>query len=281
MNIVLVCINNFQEHILTNIKQLIRLNHKKIFIITNKQFFDCFSLYIENIILIAYDNLYDSFNFSEESSLDNSFRGGFWKLTSQRFFVIYEFMKKYNINNVLHIENDVLIYYNSDELEKYIDKKYMYIPFDSYYRNIASIVFFSDINIFKQILDYYDFNKNDMENFALINKKTGLIKHFPIFKQEYANNDEELFISSNSNIFPFIFDAAAIGQYLGGVDPRNINGNTEGFVNETCVIKYNKYNFLFKIIDGIKKPYIIIDNKEIPIFNLHIHCKNLQKYIIE
>jgi hypothetical protein len=42
MNIVLVCINNFQEYILDNIKQLIRLNHDNIYILTNKAFFPKF-----------------------------------------------------------------------------------------------------------------------------------------------------------------------------------------------------------------------------------------------
>jgi hypothetical protein len=42
--------------------------------------------------------------------LNKSFRNGFWVNTSKRFFAIYEVMKKYNINHVLHIENDVLLY---------------------------------------------------------------------------------------------------------------------------------------------------------------------------
>jgi len=141
-------------------------------------------------------------------------------------------------------------------------------------------MYIPNVNVFKQILDNYNFNINDMENFAYIKQKTGLIENFPIFKKEYAVNKEELFVSYNSEKFPFIFDAAAIGQYLGGVDPRNMPGDTSGFVNETCVIKYNKYKFAFKDFDdGIKKPYIIINNDIIPIFNLHIHSKNLKKFI--
>ena len=69
------------------------------------------------------------------------------------------------------------------------------------------------------------------------------------------------------------------GQYLGGVDPRNIAGDTTGFINETCVIKYNNYEIWFEHLDNIKKPFIKINNKQIPIFNLHIHCKNLSKFV--
>ena len=280
MNIVLTCLNNFQDYILTNIDQLIKLGNKNIYVITNTHLLEYFNYYKGNITLINADTLPDSYNFSSTSSLDNNFRGGFWKLTSQRFFAVYEFMHKYNVENVIHIENDVLLYYNCDELIPLLNKNVCYLPFDTYNRNIASIMYIPNVSIFKTILDNYNFNINDMENFSYIKQKTGLIENFPIFKKEYATNNEELFVSNNSEIFSFIFDAAAIGQYLGGVDPRNMPGDTSGFVNETCVIKYNKYKFAFKDSDnGIKQPFLIINNNIIPIFNLHIHSKKLKKFI--
>ena len=262
MNIILTCLINFQEYILINIDQLIKLGHKNIYVITNNNLIPHFEEFKKHINIINADEFVDSYNFNSKSLLDDKFRCGFWKLTSQRFFVIYEFMLKYNITNVIHLENDVLIYYNCNQLENYINKNYMYIPFDTYTRNIASIVYIPDANLFKKILDKYNFNMNDMENFASISKETGLIQKFPIFNKEYIDNDEQLFVSSNSDKIPFIFDAAAIGQYLGGVDPRNISGNTEGFINETCVIKYNKYKILFKNCDGLKKPFIVINGNE-------------------
>jgi hypothetical protein len=279
MNIILTCIKNFQEYILINIEQLIKLNHKNIYVITNRELFIYFNKYISNINLIDVNDLTENYNFDLNTTLDKNFRNGFWFLTSLRFFYIYELINKYNLEDVFHLENDVLIYYNFNEIINYINKNFMYIPFDSYKRNIASIIYIPDKKIFKNILDNYNFQINDMENFSYIKNKTGLIQNFPIFIKNINLTEEQKFVSENSEIFPFIFDAAAIGQYLGGVDPRNITGNTEGFVNETCVIKYNNYKFLFKQIDNIKKPFIIIENKEIPIFNLHIHSKNLSKFI--
>ena len=279
MNIVLTCLNNFQEYILINIEQLIKLGHQNIYVIANSHLLDNFDEYKSKITLIDADGLDDSYNFNSSSSLNSTFRNGFWKLTSLRFFYIYEFMKKYSVSNVIHLENDVLVYYNCDELSLLLNKNYMYIPFDTYKRNIASIMYIPDESIFKKVLDDYDFNKNDMENFSNIKQKKGLIQNFPIFIKEFTTTEEEKFVSTNSEVFPYIFDAAAMGQYLGGVDPRNTTGDTIGFVNETCVIKYNNYTFLFKEIDGIKRPHLIILNKEIPIFNLHIHSKALDKFV--
>ena len=280
MNIVLVCINNYQEYILNNIKQLITLGHYNIFVIIDSQMFPHFNEYNSKIKLIDINELNDdTHNFSVNSCLDRSFRNGFWHLTSLRFFYIYEFMKKYNVDNVIHLENDVPIYYNCNELNDYIDQNFMYIPFDSYKRNIASIMYIPNKEIFKIILDNYDFNKNDMDNFTNIKQKTKLIKNFPIFIKNKNLSDEQNFVSENSDTFPFIFDAAAIGQYLGGVDPRNDPSDTKGFINETCVIKYNKYKIWFEEINKIKKPFIQIEDKKIPIFNLHIHSKKLIDFI--
>jgi len=280
MNIILTSIKNFQEYILDNIQQLIKLKHNNIYVITESDFFDKFINFKDKIILIDKNQLIDSSNYISKTTLDKNFRNGFWYLTSQRFFYIYECMKKYNIDNVIHIENDVLLYYNIDNIINKLNNKYLYIPFDSFTRNIASIVYIPNYNIFKTILDLYDYKLNDMYNFMNIKNKTGLIQNFPIFPYEYAKNLEEKFVSDNFNNLHFIFDAASIGQYLGGVDPMNDSKNTVGFINETCVIKYNKYIFEWKIIDNIKKPFLIINNKEYPIFNLHIHCKNLKNFSI-
>jgi len=279
MNVVLVCINNFQEYILTNINQLIKLGHTNIYVITNLSLFENFKNYIDKIKLINLDYLNDTYNFYSSTNLDKNFRNGFWTLTSLRFFYIYEFMKKYNVYDVIHLENDVLIYYNCNEIINLFNKKYVYIPFDTFKRNIASIMYIPSADTFKIVLDNYDFTKNDMENFSVIKNKTTLIQNLPIFYTDETVNEEIYFVSNNYNIFGYIFDAAAIGQLLGGVDPRNCEGNTVGFINETCIIKYNNYKIWFEKINNMNKPFIIIKDKKIPIFNLHIHSKNLNQFV--
>jgi len=292
MNIVLVCINNFQEYILTNIQHLIRLGHKNIYVLTNNSLFSYFNIYSDNIILVDLDLLEDSYQFIQKCNMDASFRGGFWPLTSMRFFYIYAFMVQYEINDIIHLENDVLIYYNCDVLLNKVNKNYLYLPFDNLNRNVASIMYIPNADVFKQVLDNYSPYETDMKNFVSIKEKTGIIQNFPIFCQENSNDKSISFVSNNFNCFEYIFDAAAIGQYLGGIDPRNnpnfystgihaINNDDYyiGFVNPDCIVKYDHYHFQWKVIDDIKRPFIIIDSLEIPIFNIHIHSKKLQKFI--
>jgi len=301
MHIVLTCINNFQDYILTNIKQLIRLGHTSIYVITNRSFFTKFSTYSENINLVAIEELVDSYNYNENTQLDNQFRGGFWALTSARFFYLYEFMRSRDIENVIHLENDVLIYHNIDILEILLDKTKIYLPFDTFTRNIASVMFIPNHSVFNTVLDKYDFSKNDMENFSIIQRQTGIIENFPIFINDPNGSPEYQFVTRGFENFNMIFDAAEMGKYLGGVDPRNIPGDTRGFVNETCIIKYNQYQFIWNTMNvrtnrnsshsftsnadehDIRCPFIVVtdgngNSYSVPIFNLHIHSKNLENF---
>jgi hypothetical protein len=127
-----------------------------------------------------------------------------------------------------------------------------------------------------------------MYNFGEIRQKTECIRQFPIFVEEPTFDlsiidGERAFVSRGWSQFGgYIFDAAAIGQYVGGVDPRNCQGDTRGFVNETCVIKYaDEGVVIWKTEDdNVKRPFLQRNNHQvIPIFNLHIHSKALMLYV--
>ncbi len=60
-----------------------------------------------------------------------------------------------------------------------------------------------------------------------------------------------------------IFDAAALGQYLGGVDPRNRPQPSHGFINESCLFD----------------PRVLKPRMEIGADGLHIHCKDMRKFM--
>ena len=285
-SLVLVCLDNFQEYILTNIAQLLRLGHTEIYVLTNQHLFHEFEPFNDILKLVDVETLEDPFDFKGKSTLDKGFRGGFWFNTSARFFVIHAFMLKHGVKDVIHIENDVLLYYNVDEEFDYGNDKKLYIPFDTYERNIASIVYIPDADVFSKILEHYDFGKNDMYNFSEIRKRTQLIQNLPIFVEDTALSVGDALVGTalerafvTNGFKKYIFDAAAIGQLVGGVDPRNAAGDTRGFVNETCVIKYKEEGeIIWREVDGFNKPFIKIFTKEVPIFNLHIHCKNLSIY---
>lgn len=313
--IVLVCLGNFQEYIMTNIVQLIRLGHtrEQIHVIISRNIEPEFEPLLDFITLAYADDLEDEFDFNNKSQLNKEFRDGFWHYTSARFFVLYAYLKFAGLTNVVHIENDVLIYYNVSVAFNDVEDSCIYMPFDSYERNVASIMYIPNANILGQVLETYDYSKNDMHNFSkhTLSKSTqsgkggnwkvssesegalckslpavsgnfgfrALVNTLPICIPIPGMSEEQLWISKSFTTF--IFDAAALGQMVGGVDPRNIGGDTRGFVNEECVIKYNDYGTIVWID---YKPYYRLHMKgialerDIPIFNLHIHSKNLHLY---
>jgi len=275
MNVVLVCVGNFQPCILENVGQLRDLGHSRIHILTNRHLLSRFAAVEAQVW--AVEDTPDEYGHYERSRLDKSFRGGFWTLTSTRFFHIHAWMKARGIKQVLHLENDVLIYRHADTLLECVEPGALYVPFDRFHRSIASVLVIPDADVLGRVLDQYDYGKNDMENFSQIRARLpGLIRPLPIFVgPNPAETAEHQFLTENFPRFGCIFDAAAIGQYLGGCDPANGPGNGPGFVNETCLIQYDKYRFNWE--DG--RPRIQMEWGEwIPIFNLHIHCKDLARF---
>ena len=83
----------------------------------------------------------------------------------------------------------------------------------------------------------------------------------------------------NFDVLGTVFDAAALGQFLGGVDPRNDPRSSAGFVNESCLFD-----------PRLVKPRMIADseNRKVPVIetssgihkvaNLHVHSKRLQSF---
>jgi len=275
MKIVLVMLNNLQSYIFDNIQHLKHHDNSDITVITDKKFNTLFENVGINIINIE-DLIPDYINVVSRSN--NTFRNGFWELTSYRFTALYEYMKQHNMNNIIHIENDVLIYKNIDTINFHNMNKLL-LTMDSKNRCIPGLMFIPTNEVLKKCLDLFNTSLNDMQNFSnCYYTLSDCIDTLPIFLED-NKNDVTKMITKNFKYYDSIFDAAAIGQYLGGIDPRNKSGDTRGFINETCVIDYSKYTFIWKNENDKKIPYIVVNNNEYPIVNLHIHCKDLKIFI--
>jgi hypothetical protein len=275
MKVILVMLNNLQAYIVDNIQHLKTHNNNNITVITDKKFNTLFENIAINLINVE-DIIPDYVNIA--SKINTTYRGGFWILASYRFIAIYEYMKQYNIVNIVHLENDVLIYTNIDTINFHNTNKLL-LTMDSENRCIPGLMFIPSNEILKKCLDIFNPNLNDMQNFSnCYYNLSEYIDTLPIFVENNKNAITKM-ITKNFKHYNCIFDAAALGQYLGGVDPRNIPGNTIGFVNETCVIDYSKYEIIWKNVNDKKIPYIVINAIEYPIINLHIHCKDLKQFI--
>lgn len=268
VTVVLTCLTNFQDYILVAIRNLLHHGNTNIVVLTEPAFFHHF----EGLPIVVEDR----HNFSEaigfDSKLDTQFRGGFWHLTSLRLFVLHSYLKKTNTQRCVHIENDVMVYANANSVRWHPDR--MSVVYDAPTRVIPSVVWIPTPDTLGAALQNYDGSKNDMENLARAD-----LERLPIFPDNWTLgsppfvHDVQVMTCTYPE-YDYIFDGAAIGQYLGGVDPRNQSGDTRGFVNETCLLNYSHYPVSW--VSGC--PMLHVAGRTYRIFNLHVHSKRLEDF---
>ena len=262
---------HFPEHIHDCVNQLKKYNPEtEVHILLEK------ARDVKDAKVVSLDKIPKSLNhekFNEVSKLDRDYRGGFWHAAAERFMAISDYMEHTGFTDIIHIEYDNLVYMNISNLLPVFQKHYKHIavPTDSPGRVIPSFMYFRDADSIQHMINFMVDNvpnfTNEMQLLkAYMNAFPERMKALPIARPpfvpgEYANHLDE---------FKCIFDAAALGQYVGGIDPRNKPGNTEGFINETCVFPADRAGLEWR--DGLPWAF------GLPVVNLHIHCKNLKKW---
>lgn len=223
-----------------------------------------------------HDDLYLKFF---NKSFDPDFKDGFWNRTSSRFFILSNYAKSKNLKSFFHIENDVALFSNLLECKSILEKsnKDLALVIDSPNRCIPSIMWFKSQSILNEIAQhiFQNDNLNDMQSLSkFFDEKKNLVFNLPIFPE--SNDLLNINYGNSFNEFNCIFDGAAIGQYLFGIDClEDPNRDTRGFINETTIFDSSQFDYIFEN----KKPYILFNNKKIPIINLHMHCKNLKQLL--
>jgi hypothetical protein len=222
---------------------------------------------------------------------------GLFRYASERFFYLEEFMSTFGVHTVFHMENDVMLYADLEQLLPLFLQLYpgkMAATFDSDKRCIPGLIYFSDANTLQKLTQFIasraETGKADMEfisDFKDLNRDCS--DYLPIVPSSYAATyplanalrekakNPALFSNYFSN-FQSIFDAACLGQYWGGIDPIHSNSRP-GFINETCFFNPQYLQFEWREDEeGRQVPFAAHDGASFRINNLHIHCKNLQLF---
>ena len=236
--------------------------------------------------------------FLTQCTFNKKFREGFWIFTKERFFYLASFMKEYKLSSVFHFESDVMLYTDLNELLPIFQKNYAHkigATIDNDHRCIPGLFYVADSRVAELFTKFMAQKKyqsaNDMQVLAAFYKeyRGQWMDSLPILMPEYAQEHELISQKGSPGMnkedfyrhfeeFNSIFDAAALGQYLGGIDPRN-GDSIPGFINEECV--FNAENFQFEWIEdhlARKVPWILYQDKAYKINNLHIHSKNLKAF---
>lgn len=244
--------------------------------------------------------------FRELSPLDSSFRDGFWTYTTERFFALNSLLRELDLEHVVHLENDVLLYANLDTLVPKLAPLYpgMAATFDNDHRCIPGFLYIADPGALSDLVSFIlsalaharSLPEQDTAGLNDMLLLAAWRAHFPddagilpIVPPDYpaelrsAIGGVSAMASSYWRDFEnlgMIFDAAALGQYLGGVDPRNDPQPSRGFINESCLFDPRLLKPRMELgADGLRRPVIETPAGVWPVANLHIHCKDMRDFL--
>ena len=256
--------------------------------------------------------------FRKTCRFNKSFRNGFWTHTTERFYFLSALVDRLALKNVIHLENDVMLYAEADEVVSKLEGLYegLAAPFDNDDRCVPSILFSRDPRalatlcqfIVEAVRDTSHSGMNDMTLLADARKRLGphALDALPVLPPLYSGllmnklgmgTEHPSLFSRHASQLGLVFDAAAIGQYLGGPDPRNFQPAKlpwyrfsksrhqigpppgAGFINESCLFDVSSFTYTWRTDKrGRRVPYMALDQQQTPIANLHIHCKELARF---
>ena len=226
---------------------------------------------------------------AKKSMLPNEFRNGFWLKTLERFFVMSQFMENHNVSKVFHAEIDQLLF-GCNELVDSIERSSQngfFLPFHSVNRVVASVVYCNDLESLKSLIDYtqeVELFENEMillANWALENPNR--VVALPTLSFE-LNGTSALSAAGipylTSQQIGGVVDAAQLGQWVGGEDPRNLllsekPKNKFVFDNEDSETLSHEQlaKIRLSIASSDQLTCIFPEKNVLNVFNLHLHSK--------
>jgi hypothetical protein len=219
--------------------------------------------------------------FLQTSALNRDFRGGFWLHTTSRFFVLADYIRQHSLENVVHFENDVVPYFDpADKLLAFQSHAPFSVPLDRN-RAIASIVWIANSGVAASLSQHLATvpANNDMEalnQFCLLHPD--IAKPLPTLPSNYAKHKglDLARFCQGIETFGGVFDAAAIGQYVGGVDPQNNPHNSRFFINESSDMDMREIDFGWDVSNGVRSPSLRGEHENTKLLCLHAHSKDIE-----
>lgn len=201
--------------------------------------------------------------------------GDFWDYAFRRLFYVEAIVREYGLTDVIHIENDVLIYSDPAEIPlpgdriyitqigpKYASHAYCFIPNHEAMKaaNDAALAIASEG---KEVLNarYGEGMVNEMLIAKELQDK-GIIGALPVLPD-----------NASFGVGPWLFDGASCGQFLGG--PPGVAPGWAGahhfvgaeILDGRCTIEF----------DG--SPRMVCGDITRPLHNLHVHNKDLRRWM--
>jgi hypothetical protein len=222
-------------------------------------------------------------NLFEHKIANVSFRTGFWRYSIERLLAINIVHGLRPKASLIHIESDVLLLpgFPLDNFEKLVKIHWLASSINS---DIASLIYFPDQKLTEDftndMMNYIELDSNPTDMKALINLRRKYPSKYGLLPSTNSNFPKlETFPSgvNNQGFSPNgIFDAASIGMWLTGIDPRNGYGFTNYFATNKLMeskffVNPSAYPLDYMPSQGL---YFTDGTEKLQVYNLHIHSKS-------
>ena len=245
---------------------------------------------------VAVEEFYDPSAFrraSEKILQDHDFRQRFFLYTFERFFVLEQFMAWKGSESLFHAELDQLLF-GTNELVEYLDKtkkRGLFFPSHSPTKAVASVLFVNRRLALKKLIQFGTEGEPFHNEMELLVRFT---KAFPEYSIElptigaaipHPGNQKFVFTGKAikpGDLGPGVVDAAELGLWVGGRDPRNLGieerPSTKWVYEDHKVSLGRKYleelRFRFDYRYGrLELSHNQSPGDSIRLYNLHIHSK--------
>lgn len=282
--------NSLPKYAIASISLAKKYSGMNIKLLASRELFANMNLPVGDFIEI--DNFYNKRDFEEASKrivFEHDFRDGFWLKSYERLFVLEQFMIYANLSSILHAELDQLFFGIKDFASSLnnLREHGVFVPFHNPRAAVASILYCNSRKSLTSLVNYSLGDQFFLHEMDLIAKWAGDHSDsafaLPTLATEKIATERILPKNVNlidSNLIGGVIDAAQIGQWVGGNDPKNVSiweKPRTKFVDlpQSSLLTFTQLAQLrFNFDSDTTKLTCAIDNDDrIRIYNLHIHSR--------
>lgn len=263
------------QHLIDCVEKIRQLSNIDIHLLTDKDI----SPNVKNIYVKNIKN-YDSLNWLNELDYFNNdlSYGYLWKSSCFRMFYIKKYIEDLNLQNILHFDNDVLLFEVPEKIielmTKYINK--YAITAHNQDEVVMGMSFIKNVESMLPLLDfiqrelyrgfaYLHSTYNGYPNEMQLISRSNIYDNLPILPGFISSERYSKYFQE----FNSVFDPSSYGQYLGGT----FSEKKPGWFGRHQEIGKHLSEDKIKVIMEDKNPYLVCQDQKIKINNLHIHSK--------
>ncbi len=207
-----------------------------------------------------------------------------WFSSILRVYALNYVSKKLNLDYFSHFDNDVLIYKNIEEIkqEKYFNENSINITKSDHDHLVFGFSYFPNLelienlcNFFDEIFENYNYFSNNYARGKNLSEMR-MLKIVETMNPDMFNILDALPYNNNK----YLFDPSSYGQYFDGAHLKRGNYYFKRrYISLSHTVGREIKSKRIKPIYQNKSPLVRFENKSYELVNLHMHSKNLGKFL--